>query len=327
VGRGQEGVIAAPLLLLAATGLAPASAAPSDPAAAYDVTWTAPKVYVDGLPFRTHVEIKVNSKAEIPSWYFEPGAFSIDGKQIEERKLKEKIDADKGAELKVDLDIGPAIAASKAFAKKDFKLTFGGASDGKPDDVLVYALAEKGLDFIDEKKIATDKLAGYAVMLETSRGDMVLEMWPDVAPKHVRNFLDLAYTGFYDGTLFHRVMPGFMIQGGDPYTKDPKRQSEWGTGQGPRKLKAEFNKKKHLRGVLSMARGDDPDSATCQFFVMDAPTPDLDGKYTGFGLLIDGYDVLTKIVNSPGSTIPAPGSGTRPSEPQRIVRARVLKAP
>src|SRR5882672_1938433 len=119
--------------------------------------------------------------------------------------------------------------------------------------------AATGLDFM---KIDAKELVNYHVVLNTNQGEMEFEMWPDVAPNHVRNFLDLAYTGFYDGVIFHRVIPGFMIQGGDPTTKDAKRQAEWGTGQGPRKLQSEFNKKKHLRGVLSMARGDDPNSAS-----------------------------------------------------------------
>jgi cyclophilin family peptidyl-prolyl cis-trans isomerase len=295
------------------------------PAAAYDVTWSAPKVYVEGKPYRTHVEIKVTAKAEIPAWMFEPGAFQIDGKQIEERKQKEKIDAGPGAELTVDLDLGPAIAASKAFGKHDFKLAFAGASDSKPVDVRVLVAADKGLDFMDEKKVPAAELANYAVLLDTNRGPMTVELWPDVAPNHVRNFLDLSYTGFYDGTLFHRVGPGFMIQGGDPKTKDASNPQEWGTGQGPRTLKAEFSTKKHVRGVLSMARGNDVNSATSQFFIMDAPNPGLDGKYSAFGMLVDGFDTLEKIVSSPGKA--GPDGTIRPAEPQKILSATVVRAP
>jgi peptidyl-prolyl cis-trans isomerase B (cyclophilin B) len=161
--------------------------------------------------------------------------------------------------------------------------------------------------------------------LETNRGNMVAELWPDVAPKHVRNFLDLAYSGFYDGVLFHRVWPGFMIQGGDPTTRDPKASATFGTGNGPRTLKAEFNAKRHTRGVLSMARGGDVNSASCQFFVMHAAAPDLDGKYSAFGTLLDGLDTLDKIATAPGTTIE---TGTiRPTEPQKIEHALVLVAP
>jgi len=293
-------------------------------AAAHEVTWTVPQIYVEGRPFRARVTITATAKGDVPTWMFEPGAFTIDGQPLAERKNKEKIAVDNGSRLNLDLDIGAAIAAHKASKKHEFKLAFSG-SDTKPVTVLSFVPAEKGMSFLDEKKMPAEKLAGYSVLLETNRGNMVLEMWPDVAPKHVRNFLDLAATGFYDGTQFHRVMPGFMIQGGDPTTKDAARQAEWGTGQGPRMLAPEFNKKRHVRGVLSMARGDDPASASCQFFVMDAPAPDLDGKYSAFGLLIDGYDALDKIVSSPGTPLPG-GNGTRPSEPQLILRAHVLEA-
>jgi peptidyl-prolyl cis-trans isomerase B (cyclophilin B) len=152
---------------------------------------------------------------------------------------------------------------------------------------------------------------------------MEVELWPDVAPNHARNFLDLAHSGFYEGTAFHRVAPGFMIQGGDPNTKDEKKRAQWGTGRGPRMLKSEFNAKKHERGVLSMARGDDPDSASSQFFVMDAEYPSLDGKYSAFGHLVDGFDALDKIVNTPGTASPTDGTIT-PTEPPRILKTLVV---
>ena len=104
-------------------------------------------------------------------------------------------------------------------------------------------------------------------VLTTSEGEMVLEFWPDVAPGHVENFKKLAKQGFYDGTAFHRVIKGFMIQGGDPTTKDAAKESQWGTGGPGYKIKAEFNKKPHTAGVLSMARSNDPNSAGSQFFI------------------------------------------------------------
>ncbi len=124
---------------------------------------------------------------------------------------------------------------------------------------------------------------------------MVLEFWPDVAPKHVENFKKLATSGFYDGTAFHRVIKGFMIQGGDPLTKDDSKQSMWGTGGPGWKVNAEFNKKPHERGVLSMARSNDPNSAGSQFFICHDNARFLDGQYTAFGKLIKGDDVLQKI--------------------------------
>jgi peptidyl-prolyl cis-trans isomerase B (cyclophilin B) len=149
-------------------------------------------------------------------------------------------------------------------------------------------------------------------------------MWPDVAPGHVRNFLDLCYTKFYDGMLFHRVKNDFMIQGGDPNTKTDN-QASWGMGNGPRMLKAEFSKKHHERGVLSMARSQDENSASCQFFVMTGTAPFLDGKYSTFGKLLDGDDTLGAIGNAKGLV---GGDGTiRPKEPQKVLSAIVIRAP
>ncbi len=132
-------------------------------------------------------------------------------------------------------------------------------------------------------------------VIKTNMGEMVLEFWPDVAPKHVENFKTLAKKGFYDGTCFHRVIAGFMIQGGDPLTKDDANAARWGTGDPGYKIKAEFNAKSHVRGVLSAARSNDPDSAGSQFFICHNNATDLDGKYTAYGKLIKGDDVLEKI--------------------------------
>ena len=154
--------------------------------------------------------------------------------------------------------------------------------------------------------------AKEVAVLKTSAGEMVAEFWPDVAPKTVENFKKLAKEGFYDGTAFHRIIAGFMIQGGDPLTKDPSKESLWGTGGPKEKLKAEFNDKKHDLGVLSMARSADPDSAGSQFFICLGPTPMLDHKYTAFGKLIKGEDVLKKLgatkvtTNANGSEVSKP---------------------
>lgn len=135
-------------------------------------------------------------------------------------------------------------------------------------------------------------------VLTTTEGVMVLEFWPDVAPGHVENFKKLAREGFYDGTAFHRVIKGFMIQGGDPLTKDAKNEARWGTGGPGYQIKAEFNKKSHTRGVLSMARSQDPNSAGSQFFICHGDPKFLDGQYTAFGKLIQGDDVLEKIATT-----------------------------
>lgn len=128
---------------------------------------------------------------------------------------------------------------------------------------------------------------------------MTLEFWPDVAPKTVENFKTLAKKGFYDGTAFHRIVKGFMVQGGDPLTKNPAMENDWGTGDPGYKIKAEFNDKSHQRGVISMARSQHPDSAGCQFFICLGNASFLDKNYTAFGQLIVGDDVLGKIGDTP----------------------------
>jgi peptidyl-prolyl cis-trans isomerase B (cyclophilin B) len=146
----------------------------------------------------------------------------------------------------------------------------------------------------------SDKMnANEVAVIKTTEGEMVVEFWPDVAPKTVENFKTLAKKGFYDGTCFHRVIKGFMIQGGDPLTKDPNAEARWGTGDPGYKIKAEFNDRHHDRGVLSMARSNDPDSAGSQFFICHGNPHFLDHQYTAFGKLIKGDDVLEKIATTP----------------------------
>jgi peptidyl-prolyl cis-trans isomerase B (cyclophilin B) len=136
-------------------------------------------------------------------------------------------------------------------------------------------------------------------IINTTEGTMVIQFWTDAAPNTIANFKKLAEKGFYDGTAFHRVIKGFMIQGGDPLTKDASREDVWGTGDPGYKIKAEFNEHSHQRGVISMARSNDPDSAGSQFFICDGSPTFLDHQYTTFGKLIKGDDVLTKIANTP----------------------------
>ncbi|MDB6058178.1 MAG: peptidyl-prolyl cis-trans isomerase cyclophilin type [Verrucomicrobiales bacterium] len=136
-------------------------------------------------------------------------------------------------------------------------------------------------------------------VIKTSEGTMVAEFWPDVAPKTVENFKKLAKENFYNGTAFHRVIKGFMIQGGDPYTKDESKEAMWGQGGPGYTVKAEFNDRPHKKGVLSMARSADPDSAGSQFFICHGDPSFLDHQYTTFGQLIKGTDVLDKIANTP----------------------------
>ena len=141
--------------------------------------------------------------------------------------------------------------------------------------------------------------ANEVAVIKTSEGEMVVEFWSDVAPKTVENFKTLAKKGFYDGTCFHRVIKDFMIQGGDPLTKDPSQEASWGTGGPGYQIKAEFNDHHHDRGVLSMARSQNPDSAGSQFFICHGNPRFLDRQYTAFGKLIKGDDVLEKIATTP----------------------------
>ncbi len=171
----------------------------------------------------------------------------------------------------------------------------------------------------DDSKTAPAAAKEVAV-IKTTAGDMVIEFWTDAAPKTIENFKKLAKSGFYDGTCFHRVIPGFMIQGGDPKTKDAALEPEWGTGDPGYKIKAEFNDHSHVRGVISMARSNDPDSAGSQFFICHGNPTQLDHQYTAFGKLIKGDDVLEKI-----ATTPTHGPN-RPNERQGIISIKIVPA-
>jgi peptidyl-prolyl cis-trans isomerase B (cyclophilin B) len=142
------------------------------------------------------------------------------------------------------------------------------------------------------------QMAKTTAVIMTKFGDITLKFFPEVAPNHVKNFIDLAKSGFYNGTIFHRVVPGFVVQGGDPNTRSPDR-SKHGMGGPGYTVKAEFSNLPHKRGTLSMARSGHPDSAGSQFFICVAPAPFLDGKYTVFGEVTSGMDVVDKIVSQP----------------------------
>ena len=172
----------------------------------------------------------------------------------------------------------------------------------------------------EEKKPVSTNTNEVAV-IKTTEGEMVAELWSDVAPKTVDNFKTLARKGFYDGTAFHRIIKGFMIQGGDPLTKDPPAESRWGTGDPGYKIKAEFNDRPHVKGVLSMARSQSPDSAGSQFFIVLDQAPHLDHKYTAFGKVIKGEDVLEKIGNTPV----APSATGENSKPKKRIEVQSIK--
>ena len=185
-------------------------------------------------------------------------------------------------------------------------------------NLLAAILAVASVNAEEQKPMNS---ANEVAVIKTSEGEMVAEFWPEVAPNTVENFKKLARSGFYDGTAFHRIVKGFMIQGGDPLTKDPAKESRYGTGDPGYKIKAEFNDRSHERGVLSMARSNDPDSAGSQFFICLANVSRLDHQYTTFGKLIKGDDVLGKIGDV---EVTMSGSGER-SKPTKRVTVESIK--
>lgn len=146
------------------------------------------------------------------------------------------------------------------------------------------------------KKKEIEMMKETKAVIKTRLGDISINFFPEVAPNHVKNFIELAEKGFYNGTVFHRVIPGFMIQGGDPNSRDQDRNSH-GMGGPGYSVKAEFSKKSHKRGILSMARSAHPDSAGSQFFICVSDAPHLDGQYTVFGEVTSGLDTIDKIVS------------------------------
>jgi peptidyl-prolyl cis-trans isomerase B (cyclophilin B) len=159
---------------------------------------------------------------------------------------------------------------------------------------------------IEEPTFAKPKDGEEVAVIETKFGKIVLKFRADKAPKHVENFKKLARNGFYNGTIFHRVIPGFMIQGGDPNTKDKSKPEMYGQGGPGYSVDAEFNNLNHKRGVLSMARSQDPNSAGSQFYVCVGDSTFLNREYTAFGEAVEGMDVADKIVNSPRNSSDLP---------------------
>ena len=184
--------------------------------------------------------------------------------------------------------------------------------------VAVLAAEEK------KQKEAPMNSSNEVAVIKTSEGDMVLQFWTDAAPNTIENFKKLARKGFYDGTIFHRIIKEFMIQGGDPNSKDPAKEDSYGEGGPDHNIKAEFNDHPHERGVISMARGPDPDSAGSQFFICLAPAHRLDHQYTTFGKLIKGDNVLEKIGDTP-VTKNSRGEQSKPT--QRVVIESVKVVP
>ena len=183
--------------------------------------------------------------------------------------------------------------------------------------ILAAALLSTAVFAAEEKKEEKTSVntSNEVAVIKTSEGEMLVQFWTDAAPNTIDNFKKLARSGFYDGTIFHRIVKGFMIQGGDPNSKDPAKESRYGQGDPGYKIKAEFNDHSHERGVISMARGPDPDSAGSQFFICLGSVPRLDHQYTTFGKLIKGDDVLGKIGDTPVTR----NSGGEMSKPTKRV--------
>jgi len=171
----------------------------------------------------------------------------------------------------------------------------------------------------ETKAVNTNEVA----VIKTAMGEMVIEFWPDVAPNTVENFKKLAKKGFYDGTAFHRIVKGFMIQGGDPLTKDPGAESRWGTGGPGYNINAEFNQRPHVRGVISMARSQDPNSAGSQFFICLGDASFLNGQYTAFGKVIKGDDVLGKL-GDVETTFSGNGEKSKPTSRQGVESIKIV---
>ena len=192
--------------------------------------------------------------------------------------------------------------------------------------VLGFALGANAARSEETKENNSPMNASNEVaVIKTSEGEMAVQFWSDAAPKTIENFKKLARSGFYDGTIFHRIVKGFMIQGGDPNSKDPKKENSYGTGDPGYKIKAEFNDHSHDRGVLSMARSQDPDSAGSQFFICLAPVTRLDHQYTTFGKLIKGDDVLEKIGNT-DVTMSSSGENSKPTKRVVVESVKIVPA-
>jgi peptidyl-prolyl cis-trans isomerase B (cyclophilin B) len=301
------------LALIAVPLPASARAAPETMGGSLEVQWEAPSQHITGRPFLVKVTITAAEEgAVVAGWMLTPGAFTIDGKALAERAHSDPMPLPGGFTISGAIDLAPFITGTG-----QFKLAYASELLGdEPFVVSVFELAPAGVDFM---ACPVEELDDYNVLLVTSRGNILVEFWPQAAPNHVRNFLALAAEGFYEGTIFHRVIPGFMIQGGDP--------TGTGTGSGPRHVKAEFStdpRYSHVRGVLSMARSSDPNSASCQFFLMHdvgaQQTKALDGQYSAFGRMLSGTEVVDSIANTPRN------QQDRPNQPQTIEATVIVKA-
>jgi len=251
-----------------------------------ELTATIPPLFVEGQPFVVSLQVTATGKsaADLPAWMLTPAAWAMDGKALGRRPAKASVPLQPGQTLTVDLDLA-ALVRERQARPKDFSLAIEGKRDTKQQVIWLGAPDAE----TDYTSLSDEQLEEYQAVLFTSGGPIWVELWPDVAPNHVRNFLDLCASGFYDGSPFHRVIPGFMAQVG---------RSKDGT-PAPRKLKAEFNSRRHVAGVLSAARlGNDLDSAESEFFIVHRPSPHLDQTYSAFGQILTGMDAVERVVQA-----------------------------
>jgi cyclophilin family peptidyl-prolyl cis-trans isomerase len=284
------------------------------PPADLDIAWEASAHYVQGSAYEVQVTLTAPAEViEVPTWLLSPVAFEVSGKPLGKRG-KDTIELPAGATLQLRFDLSPHLPERGSFTLEfASKLT-----KGTPLAVTAYRAAPGDLDFW---QAPVESLGQYKVQMVTNRGSMLFEVYPDSAPNHVRNFLDLNHRGFFEGLVFHRVSPSFMIQGGDPAQR-VEDSTRWTGGPTSRRLDAEFNERKHVRGILSAARTADPNSATSQFFVMTAANSGLDNKYSVFGAMLSGEEALDLISNASG-TIGRDGTCS-PAKPQQILHTYVL---
>ena len=275
-----------------------------------------PETWVRGEALRVTLSYVGGEQGSVlEAWQLGAGAFQVAGQPLAERSNTASIPLGAGDRLQLELDLSKLLQAQRS----SFELELHG-SRGSAHGVRLLEPVAAGFDFM---AAPVASLAQHLVLLRTLHGEMLFELWPDVAPQHVRNWLDLASSGFYDGVQFHRVSPSFMIQGGCPNTRSDRRE-RWGLGVGPRTVPLELSDRLHEKGVLSMARGPELDSGSSQFFVMTRKSPQLDGGYSTFGKLLSGFDALAKIGNAQGRQ----KNGTiTPDQPQRIFQAIVVRQP
>jgi peptidyl-prolyl cis-trans isomerase B (cyclophilin B) len=193
---------------------------------------------------------------------------------------------------------------------------------------LILAIALVGPSLVaaeQTKEVPRMNSSNEVAVIKTTEGEMVVQFWTDAAPNTIDNFKKLARQGFYDGTIFHRIVKGFMIQGGDPNSKDPAKENSYGEGGPGYNINAEFNDHSHDRGVISMARGPNPGSAGSQFFICLAPVHRLDHQYTTFGKLIKGDEVLEKIGDTP-VTRNSMGETSKPTKRVVIESIKIVPA-